>query len=140
MTDEFEHLRDESEISKTLKRILLSIPDIAESQLRPYIHSEAREIFRGIFGDRYSDLVIDDDYDVTLFDLRGNEVPLRAASGGEDVCVNFALRVGVNTALQKHSVAVPPPGLLILDEPGAGLDSQRRRWLPDAIQGLKAVE
>ncbi|TFG14482.1 hypothetical protein EU537_03430 [Candidatus Thorarchaeota archaeon] len=140
LTDEFENLKDESEISKTLKRILLSIPDIAESQLRPHIRSEAREIFRGIFGDRYSDLVIDDDYDVTLFDLRGNEVPLRAASGGEDVCVNFALRVGVNTALQKHSVAVPPPGLLILDEPGAGLDSQRRRWLPKAIQGLKAVE
>jgi DNA repair exonuclease SbcCD ATPase subunit len=136
LTDEFESLKDESEIAKTLKRILLSIPDIAESQLRPHIRSEAR----GIFGDRYSDLVIDDDYDVTLFDLRGNEIPLRAASGGEDVCVNFALRVGVNTALQKHSVAVPPPGLLILDEPGAGLDSQRRRWLPEAIQGLKAVE
>ena len=53
--------------------------------------------------------------------------------------MNFALRVAVNTALQKHSLAGPPPGLIILDEPGAGLDSQRRRWLPEAIAGLKSV-
>ena len=63
-----------------------------------------------------------------------------AASGGEDVCVNFSLRVAVNTALQKHSVSGPPPGLLILDEPGAGLDEQRRRWLPEAIAGLEVVK
>ena len=30
-------------------------------------------------------------------------------------------------------------GLIILDEPGAGLDSQRRRWLPEAISGLKSI-
>jgi DNA repair exonuclease SbcCD ATPase subunit len=63
-----------------------------------------------------------------------------AASGGEDVCVNFALRVAVNTALQKHSTSGPPPGLIILDEPGAGLDEQRRRWLPEAISRLDIVK
>ena len=59
---------------------------------------------------------------------RGNRVALAASSGGEDVCVVFALRVAVNTALQKHSNAGPPPVLIILDEPGAGLDTERRRW------------
>ncbi|RLI57365.1 MAG: hypothetical protein DRO87_07070, partial [Candidatus Thorarchaeota archaeon] len=34
----------------------------------------------------------------------------------------------------------PAPGLIILDEPGAGLDEQRRRWLPDAIKNLDVVE
>jgi DNA repair exonuclease SbcCD ATPase subunit len=48
--------------------------------------------------------------------------------------------VAVNTALQKHSIAGPPPGLIILDEPGAGLDEQRRRWLPDAIKNLDVVD
>jgi DNA repair exonuclease SbcCD ATPase subunit len=132
-------LEEESEIAKHLRVLLETIPTVAENQLRPHIRSEARILFREIFGDRYSDLVIDDDYEIALYDLQGNRVSLMAASGGEDVCVNFALRVAVNTALQKHSVAGPPPGLIILDEPGAGLDEQRRRWLPEAISRLDAV-
>jgi DNA repair exonuclease SbcCD ATPase subunit len=139
LSDRPRELDKRSKIAEVLKRIIDNIPGIAEDQLRPHIRREAREIFRSIFGDRYSDLLVDDNYDVTLYDLQGNKVSLMAASGGEDVCVNFALRVAVNTALQKHSVSTPPPNLIILDEPGAGLDSQRRRWLPDAIRGLKSV-
>jgi DNA repair exonuclease SbcCD ATPase subunit len=135
-----EELKEESDVAKYLKILLDTIPDVAETQLRPHIRNEARSIFREIFGDRYSDLVIDDNYEITLYDLQGNRVSLMAASGGEDVCVNFALRVAVNTALQKHSITGPPPGLIVLDEPGAGLDTQRRRWLPDAIAGLEVVD
>lgn len=113
---------------------------MAENQLRPHIRTEARSIFREIFGDRYSDLVIDDDFEISLFNLQGNKVPLKSASGGEDVCVNFALRVAVNTALQKYSTSTTPPDLIILDELGAGLDEQRRRWLPEAIAGLEIVD
>lgn len=134
-----EELKRESEIAKHLRTLLETIPDVAENQLRPHIRTEARQLFREIFGDRYSDLVIDDDYEISLYDLQGNKVSLMAASGGEDVCVNFSLRVAVNTALQKHSVSGPPPGLLILDEPGSGLDEQRRRWLPEAIAGLDSI-
>ena len=134
-----EELKEETEIAKHLKVLLNTIPDVAENQLRPHIRREARMIFREIFGDRYSDLVIDDDYEIALYDLKGNRVSLMAASGGEDVCVNFALRVAVNTALQRHSTTGPPPGLIILDEPGAGLDAQRRRWLPEAITKLDVV-
>jgi DNA repair exonuclease SbcCD ATPase subunit len=133
-------LEEESEIAKHLWILLDTIPDVAENQLRPHIRTEARTLFREIFGDRYSDLVIDDDYEIALYDLQGNRVSLMAASGGEDVCVNFALRVAVNTTLQKHSVAGPSPGLIILDEPGAGLDEQRRRWLPEAISRLDVVK
>lgn len=135
-----EELKEETSIAKYLKVLLDTIPDVAENQLRPHIRTEARMIFREIFGDRYSDLVIDNDYEIALYDLQGNRVSLMAASGGEDVCVNFALRVAVNTALQKHSITGPPPGLIILDEPGAGLDAQRRMWLPEAIQKLDVVK
>ena len=135
-----EELKEESEITKYLRVLLDTIPDVAENQLRPHIRDEARTLFREIFGDRYSDLIIDDDYEIALYDLQGNRVSLMAASGGEDVCVNFSLRVAVNTALQKHSITGPPPGLLVLDEPGAGLDTQRRRWLPEAISRLDVVD
>ncbi|MFW9794288.1 MAG: AAA family ATPase [Candidatus Thorarchaeota archaeon] len=134
-----EELKEESEVAKYLKILLETIPDVAENQLRPHVREEARTIFREIFGDRYSDLVIDDDYEIALYDLQGNRVSLAAASGGEDVCVNFSLRVAVNTALQKYSISGPPPGIIILDEPGAGLDAQRRMWLPEAINKLDVV-
>jgi len=134
-----DELKEEADIAKYLKVLLDTIPDVAENQLRPHIRDEARTIFREIFGDRYSDLVIDDDYEIALYDLQGNRVSLMAASGGEDVCVNFALRVAVNTALQRHSISGPPPGIIVLDEPGAGLDAQRRMWLPEAISKLDVV-
>ncbi len=140
LSSKHEELKEVSEITKYLKSLLETIPDVAENQLRPHIRSEARDLFREIFGDRYSDLIIDDDYEIALYDLQGNRVSLMAASGGEDVCVNFALRVAVNTALQKHSITSPPPGLIVLDEPGAGLDAQRRRWLPEAISRLDVVD
>ncbi|NHJ13836.1 MAG: ATP-binding cassette domain-containing protein [Candidatus Thorarchaeota archaeon] len=135
-----EELESTTEIASRLRSLLASIPEIAEEQLRPHVREEARSIFLRIFGDRYSDFIIDDGYDVSLYDLRGNKVALQAASGGEDVCVNFSLRVAVNAALQKHSISGPPPGLIILDEPGAGLDAERRRWLPDAVAGLDIVD
>ncbi len=135
-----DELKEESEVAKYLKVLLDTIPEVAENQLRPHIRDEARNIFREIFGDRYSDLIIDDDYEIALYDLQGNRVSLSAASGGEDVCVNFALRVAVNTALQKHSISGPPPGIIVLDEPGAGLDAQRRMWLPEAINKLDVVK
>jgi DNA repair exonuclease SbcCD ATPase subunit len=133
-------IEEETEIAEHLKALLEKIPQVAENQLRPHIRTEARTIFREIFGDRYDDLVIDDDFEISLYDLQGNRVPLKSASGGEDVCVNFALRVAVNTALQKYSTSTTPPGLIILDEPGSGLDEQRRRWLPEAIAGLEVVD
>jgi len=140
LTDKKDELEEDTNIANHLKQLLSSIPGVAEEQLRPHIRHEARAIFLRIFGDRYSDFMIDDGYDVALHNLHGNRVSLRAASGGEDVCVNFALRVAVNTALQKYSIAGSPPGVIILDEPGAGLDAQRRRWLPEAVQGLDSVE
>lgn len=133
-------IEEKTGIAEHLKALLETIPQVAENQLRPHIRTEARSIFREIFGDRYSDLVIDDDFEISLYDLQGNKVSLKSASGGEDVCVNFALRVAVNTALQKYSTSSTPPGLIILDEPGSGLDEQRRRWLPEAIAGLEVVD
>ncbi len=131
------------ELAQNLSLILDQIPGVAEEQVKPMIREEARRIFLDIFGDRYSDLEIADDYDITLWDIRGNRVALSSASGGEDVCVNFALRVAVNTALQRVAAEkrlMRPLGLLIMDEPGMGLDSQRRRWLPDAISTLKSID
>ncbi|MHA1770712.1 MAG: AAA family ATPase [Candidatus Thorarchaeota archaeon] len=140
-----EEIKRQKELTKTIQKVLAEIPQIAEDDLKPRIHEEARGIFLSIFGDRYSHLEIDDDYDIKLYNLRGHVVQLHDASGGEDVCVNFALRVAVNTALQKLATegndgVMKAPSFLILDEPGAGLDSQRRRWLPEAIRGLTSVE
>ncbi len=134
-----EALRRRLQVTRRLRDVIENIPGIAEEQLHPRVREEARSIFLSIFGDRYSDLIIDDNYEVVLYNIQGHRVPLRDASGGEDVCVNFALRVAVNATLQQEATKGHSPGLLILDEPGAGLDSLRRRWLPEAIAGLHHI-
>ncbi len=127
-------------VAERLQEVLELIPGVAEEQLHPMVREEARSIFLSIFGDRYSDLTIDDNYNVVLYNIQGHRIPLMEASGGEDVCVNFSLRVAVNATLQRESAKGHAPGLLILDEPGAGLDSARRRWLPEAISGLHNIK
>jgi DNA repair exonuclease SbcCD ATPase subunit len=58
-------IEEETEVAEHLKSLLDTIPQVAENQLRPHIRTEARAIFREIFGDRYDDLVIDDNFEIS---------------------------------------------------------------------------
>ncbi|GBE55100.1 MAG TPA: hypothetical protein ENH28_07325 [Euryarchaeota archaeon] len=101
-------------------------------QARPLIESYTREIFEN-FNLPYSDLIIEDDYSITLIGP-GGESRVETLSGGEIVACSLALRIGVAKALSG-----PAMEIIILDEPTIHLDNIRRRELVDIIKKLSTL-
>lgn len=99
---------------------------------RPLIEKNALDFFNN-FNFEYSDIKLDENYDVTLFGPSG-ENTLDMISGGEIIAVAIALRLGIAKTLVKGNLE-----LMILDEPTVHLDSYRRHELIDVIKKLSVI-
>ena len=99
---------------------------------RPLIENNTLEFFNK-FNFEYSDIKIDENYDITLFGPSG-ENTLDMISGGEIIAIAIALRLGIAKTLVKGNLE-----LMILDEPTVHLDSYRRHELIDVIKKLSII-
>ncbi|WP_414468924.1 AAA family ATPase [Methanobacterium sp. ACI-7] len=102
------------------------------SKSRPLIEKNTLEFFNK-FNFEYSDIKLNEDYDVTLFGPSG-ENTLDMISGGEIIAVAIALRLGIAKTLVKGNLE-----MMILDEPTIHLDSYRRHELIDVIKKLSVI-
>jgi len=96
----------------------------------PVIRNYAKEFFSE-FDFEYSDLNLDEDYNITLYGPNG-ENTIDMISGGEKIAAALSLRLGITKALSSRGVE-----LLILDEPTIYLDTQRRKELVEVFKKLK---
>jgi len=96
----------------------------------PLIEQYMREFFRE-FNFEYSDISLDENYDVTLYGS-GGEMTAGMISGGERIASALALRLGISKALASSNAET-----VLLDEPTIFLDEQRRQ---DLIEVLKKTD
>ena len=68
---------------------------------RPLIQKYTKQFFNK-FNFNYSDLTLDDEYDVTLYGPEG-ESSMSMVSGGEKIAVALALRLGITQAIHLDS-------------------------------------
>lgn len=99
------------------------------SYSRPLIQKYTKEFFNK-FNFDYSDLILDDEYNVTVFGPEG-ESTLNMVSGGEKIAIALALRLGITQSLSEGNLET-----ILLDEPTVHLDSSRRQ---DLINLLKEI-
>ena len=99
---------------------------------RPLIEEKTRELFER-FNFEYSDIKLDDDYDVTIYGPTG-ESSLDMISGGEKIAVALALRLGITQVLSGGSLE-----LIMLDEPTIHLDAYRRQELIDLLKKMSII-
>lgn len=99
---------------------------------RPIIEEKTRELFEK-FNFEYSDIKLDEDYDVTIYGPTG-ESSLDMISGGEKIAVALALRLGITQALSGGSLE-----LIMLDEPTIHLDTYRRQELIDLLKRMSII-
>ena len=99
---------------------------------KPLIQKYTKEFFNE-FNFNYSDLTLDEDYDVTVYGPEG-ESSMTMVSGGEKIAIALALRLGITQALSKGELDT-----ILLDEPTIHLDSSRRHELINLLKDMSLL-
>jgi len=99
-----------------------------------------QEMFDTLYrNDAYADIKLNRDYDATLIEKGGGELPPTKLSGGESAVFNLALRGAIYRLLTEgfeDNVPMPP---LILDEPTAHLDDGHVDRLSDVVEAMRTA-
>ncbi|KZX17507.1 putative DNA double-strand break repair Rad50 ATPase [Methanobrevibacter cuticularis] len=99
---------------------------------KPLIQKYTKEFFEQ-FNFNYSDLIIDEDYNVSVYGPEG-ETSLDMVSGGEKIAIALALRLGITRAMSKGNIET-----ILLDEPTIHLDNYRRQELIDLLRKMAVL-
>ncbi|WP_405292967.1 AAA family ATPase [Methanobrevibacter sp.] len=99
---------------------------------RPAIQKHTKDFFKE-FNFNYSDLTIDDDYEVTVYGPEG-ESSISMVSGGEKIAIALALRLGITQAMANGELDT-----ILLDEPTIHLDASRRHELINLLKEMSSL-
>ncbi len=99
---------------------------------RPMIQKHTKEYFKE-FNFNYSDLTIDEEYDVTVYGPEG-ESSMTMVSGGEKIAIALALRLGITQAMANGELDT-----ILLDEPTIHLDASRRHELINLLKEMSSL-
>lgn len=99
---------------------------------KPMIQKHTKEFFNE-FNFNYSDLTIDDEYDVTVYGPE-DESSMSMVSGGEKIAIALALRLGITQAMANGEL-----NTILLDEPTIHLDASRKHELINLLKEMSAL-
>ncbi|SFL29900.1 exonuclease SbcC [Methanobrevibacter olleyae] len=102
------------------------------SQSKPLIQKYTREFFEK-FNFNYSDLILDDEYNISIYGPEG-EANINMVSGGEKIAIALALRLAITQAMSKGNIET-----ILLDEPTIHLDSFRRQELINVLRSMSVI-
>ena len=104
------------------------IQKIIRARARPLLERSTRDLFER-FNLAYSDIKIDDDYNISVLGSAG-EQDIDQISGGERVALAIALRLAIAQVLSGKIETI------IMDEPTTHLDEQRRKELVNILSSF----
>lgn len=102
------------------------------TQAKPIIQSYTSDFFDK-FNFNYSDLLLSDEYEITIIGPEG-DINIDMVSGGEKIAIALSLRLAITQAMSKGNIET-----ILLDEPTIHLDSFRRQELINVLRSMKII-
>ena len=105
------------------------------SRIRPTLSSYASDFFERLTDGKYSELELDEDYNLLIYD-EGNSYTIERFSGGEEDLANLCLRIAISEVITERAGGVF--NFIILDEIFGSQDNIRRNNIMKALSGLSS--
>src|SRR4029079_8741592 len=125
-------LTKERRLHEELDRAFTDVRADLNTELRPEISDRASRYLRELTDGRYSDLELDDQYNIIALE---DGIPVSVISGGEEDLANLVLRLAISEMIAER--AGQSFSLLILDEVFGSLDETRRHNVIDLLRRLQ---
>jgi len=124
-------LKTRQRLHNELDRGLSDLRATLNAAMRPEIGDLASSFLADLTDDRYHELELNEDYDVTILD---EGVPKPVISGGEEDLTSLVLRLAISQMIAER--AGQPLSLLVLDEIFGSLDESRRQHVVGLLRRL----
>jgi len=124
-------LKTRQRLHNELDRGLSDLRGDLNAAMRPEISELASRFLADLTDDRYHELELNEDYDVTILD---DGVPKPVISGGEEDLASLVLRLAISQMIAER--AGQPLSLLVLDEIFGSLDEARRQHVVGLLRRL----
>jgi len=132
--NEYNNINDFMEILKHIRKLYGKgcIQKDLRNISRPAIQKHTKEFFNE-FNFNYSDLTINDEYEVTVYGPEGKS-SISMVSGGERIAIALALRLGITQAMANGELDT-----ILLDEPTIHLDASRKHELINLLKDMSSL-
>jgi exonuclease SbcC len=105
------------------------------SRIRPTLSSYSSDFFERLTDGKYTELELDENYNLLIYD-NGNAYGIERFSGGEEDLANLCLRLAISEVITERAGGVF--NFIILDEIFGSQDIYRRQNIMKALNGLSS--
>jgi exonuclease SbcC len=116
-----------------LSEVMYSFRTHLISRIRPTLSSYSSDFFERLTDRKYTELELDENYNLLVYD-NGNAYGIERFSGGEEDLVNLCLRLAISEVITERAGGVF--NFIILDEIFGSQDMFRRQNIMRALNGL----
>jgi len=131
--EEIDRIKKEIERKNRLADLLVEYRIYLIARIRPQLSESAGKMFCSLTNAKYSDIELDENYDMFIFD-DGAKYPLTRFSGGEIDLANLCLRLSISQLISASSGS--EGGFIILDEIFGSQDAIRKASIIEALNQL----
>ena len=143
-----QHIKEQEVIAKNLEReqkdaqrlgmlseVMDSYRSYLISQIRPTLSQHASELFAELTDGKYSEIELDEDYNLLLYD-QGSAYGIERFSGGEEDLANLCMRLAISEIITERAGSVFQ--FIILDEIFGSQDDIRKQNIIKALNGFSS--
>jgi exonuclease SbcC len=127
--------RLEAQHCNMLSEVMESFRTFLISQIRPMLSAHASELFDELTDGKYSQIELDEDYDLLVYD-HGVPYTIERFSGGEEDLANLCIRLAISEIITERAGSVFQ--FVILDEIFGSQDQIRKQNIIKTLNGFSS--